>query len=276
MDWVFLRAWPGSEIAGAILQPRLLRRIHKTHNLYMLTASRKPSESSLSSKRADYASWERKPTGSHAYSPFNPAQLFLLQQRQRTMLDLLDRHGFNPLAGKDILELGCGRGGVLHELLSYEASPKRLHGADLIIDRVREAHERLPHLPVICADGRQLPYEMDAFDLVLQYTVFSSVLDPGIRANIAQEMLRVLRPGGMIVWYDFWLNPTNPHTRGIRPTEIRKLFPWCNYDFRRVTLAPPITRQLAPRSWLACYLLESLRLFNTHYLVAIRPDSRGT
>jgi hypothetical protein len=36
-----------------------------------------------------------------------------------------------------------------------------------------------------------------------------------------------------------WLNPTNPQTRGIRPAEIRRLFPDCKYHFERITLTPP-------------------------------------
>ena len=43
----------------------------------------------------------------------------------------------------------------------------------------------------------------------------------------------------------FWLNPTNPQTRGVRPAEIRQLFPGCSFKFERITLAPPITRRLA-------------------------------
>jgi hypothetical protein len=84
-------------------------------------------------------------------------------------------------------------------------------------------------------------------------------------------MRRVLKPGGLLLWYDFWLNPLNRQTRGVRPSEIRALFPNCRYTFRRVTLAPPVTRWLAPHSWLSCYLLENLRVFNTHYLAIIQP-----
>ena len=63
-------------------------------------------------------------------------------------------------------------------------------------------------------------------------TAISSILDSEIRRNICADMLRVLRspdpasgkPGGMILWYDFWLNPTNPQTRGVRFL-LRSLFP---------------------------------------------------
>jgi len=59
--------------------------------------------------------------------------------------------------------------------------------------------------------------------------------------------------------------------------EIKRLFPNCCYEFHRITLAPPITRKLAPVSWGLCLFFESLKIFNiipfgdTHYLVAIRP-----
>jgi hypothetical protein len=84
-------------------------------------------------------------------------------------------------------------------------------------------------------------------------------------------MLRVLKDGGLILWYDFcYDNPRNPDVRGIGKREIIKLFPNCRFDFHRVTLLPFLSRALAPKSWLLCYLFERLVLFNTHYLVVIR------
>jgi SAM-dependent methyltransferase len=227
--------------------------------------------SDLDRLRAEYAARERRLADSELYSPFNSAYLFTIQQRQRAVLGLLKKHELISLDSKRILELGCGRGGVLHEFLGFGASPGLLHGTELLPDRVAQAHDTLPNIPLTCADGQHLPYASKSFDLVLQYTVFSSVLDPLIKKNLAREMVRVLRPGGLIVWYDFWLNPTNKQTRGIRPTEVRNLFPACRFDFRRITLAPPITRRLARFSWPACFLLEATKVFNTHYLVAIKP-----
>ena len=225
--------------------------------------------------RQEYISRDQRLASSDIYSPFNPSGLFLVQQRQQAILQLLRNADFYPLKNRSILEVGCGSGGVLLEYLSYGVAPERLHGTDLLQDRVVEAHARLPHLPLTCADGQHLPYPNETFDLVLQYTVFSSILDDDIKTKVAKEMLRVVRKtGGMIVWYDFWLNPTNPQTRGIRPPEIRQLFPDCWFEFHRVTLAPPITRKLIRFSWLSCYLLEKMRLLNTHYLVAIRPNSK--
>ena len=225
--------------------------------------------------RVAYADRERRFAGSDIYSHFNQGNLFTIQQRQRVVLKLLRRQGYYPLSGRAILEVGCGRGGVLLEYLGFGAAPVCLHGCDLLPTRLAEAHTRLPHLPLVCADGQRLPYCGQRFDLILQYTVFSSILDDTVKANLAREMLRVLKPDGMILWYDFWLNPINPQARGIRPPEIRRLFPDCNFEFHRITLAPPVARLLAPYSWLICYLLERLRIFNTHYLVAIRPVAKA-
>jgi SAM-dependent methyltransferase len=200
--------------------------------------------------------------------------LFTVQQRQRAVLKLLRRHGFNPLRNRRILEIGCDRGGILLEYLGYGATAKCLHGTDLLLDRVLSAHARLPQLPLTCADGQNLPYRSSIFDLVLQYTVFSSILDDEIKANMAREMLRVVKTGGLILWYDFWLNPANKQTRGIRQAEIRRLFPECRFEFHCITLAPPLARRLAPISWLLAYGLERLRVLNTHYLVAICKNNR--
>ena len=173
----------------------------------------------------------------------------------------------------EILEVGCGNGGVLLELLSYGADPQKLHGADLLAERAAVARQRLPHLPISAASGTALPYPDDSFDLVLQFTVFSSILDQGICYTVANEIRRVLRPGGAILWYDFWINPLNKQTRGIRPSEIKAYFPECRYTFDRITLAPPLARRLVPLSWSGALFLEKLRVFNTHYLVIVRPQS---
>jgi SAM-dependent methyltransferase len=223
--------------------------------------------------RLEYVARQQRLAGNDIYSLYNVANLFTFQQRQRAVLRLLGQQGFNALAQRSILELGCGGGGVLAEYLNYGAKSNGLHGIDLLPARLSEARQWLPQLPLACADGQHLPYLTGNFDLLVQYTAFSSILDDTIKARLAREMVRLLRrPGGMILWYDFWLNPTNPQTKGIRPAEIRRLFPNCRFEFRRITLAPPLARRLVPLSWLLAALLEKLRLFNTHYLVAIRPE----
>ena len=224
--------------------------------------------------RREYARREQRLADSDIYSSFNPAHNFTLQGRGRETLALLRAAGYASLDDARILELGCGAGGVLLELLAYGTSVERLHGVDLLPERVSAARKTLPHLPLAVADGRRLPYPTGAFDLVLAFTVFTSILDERVKQAMAHDLLRVVsKPRGTILWYDYWLNPTNRQTRGVAPAEIRDLFPGCTYTFRRITLAPPIARRLVPISQSAASLLEKLKLLNSHYLVAIRPNT---
>jgi ubiquinone/menaquinone biosynthesis C-methylase UbiE len=229
------------------------------------------ASSDLERLRREYANRASRLAESDIYSQFNPSYLFMNQQRERMVLKILDEHGFSALAGRRILEVGCGHGSVLFKYLAYGATPCLLHGIDILGDRLRLTRAYLPNIHISQADGQSLPYPDDTFDLVVQYTALSSVLDPVVKANIASEMMRVVHScgSGLILYYDFWLNPSNPQTRGICPSEIKDLFPGCEFDFRRITLAPPLSRRLVKISWGLCYLLEKLWLFNTHYLVAI-------
>jgi ubiquinone/menaquinone biosynthesis C-methylase UbiE len=157
-------------------------------------------------------------------------------------------------------------------LLDFGARPKNLFGVDLLHDQIEEARTLGPHLHFDVADARSLPFEDGAFDLVLAFTLFSSIQTREIRQVAADEMRRVLRPGGEALVYDFrvagW---TNPDTRAIGLKELRELFRNSEVEARRLTLAPPIARMLAPRSWLACELLGQVPLLRTHWLAMVRP-----
>lgn len=222
--------------------------------------------------RHEYARRRASSFDRETYSVFNKANIFILQQRQLALLSLLRQQKKSP-QGNAILEIGCGRGGVLIEYLGYGTDASSLYGIDLLHDRLVDARRRIQDLTLACADGQSLPFAHHQFDIVLQYTAFSSILDSAIKRNMAQEMLRVVKPDGLIIWYDFWLNPTNPQTRGIRKPEIYSLFPGCDFEFKKITLAPPIARRLVPVSWILALLLEKLTILNTHYLVAIRPKT---
>lgn len=219
-----------------------------------------------------YAEREHRLVGRDIYSYFNMPYLFIIQQRQHAIFRFLRRYNFTEFEDYLILEMGCGMGGVLVELLQLEADPRKIFGVDILQDKLTVAHNRLPESPLINADGQNLPFRGSKFDLVLQFTAFSSVLDEQVKKNMASEMLRVLKPGGLILWYDFWLNPFNKQTKGIRKPEIRRLFPGCSFEFHKITLAPPLARRLVPVSWILCMILEKLKVLNTHYLVGIRKD----
>ncbi|MBK1614709.1 SAM-dependent methyltransferase [Rubrivivax gelatinosus] len=178
------------------------------------------------------------------YSPLRPEIWQTVQQRERSLLRRLAAVGVRSLAPLAITEVGCGGGGNLLELLRLGASPERLTGLELLPERHAQARRVLPEaLTVWQGDASVAPVALSSQDLVLQYTVFSSLLDDSFQQQLAAAMWRWLKPGGAVLWYDFTVdNPKNRDVRGVPLARVRALFPEGRLRAERVTLAPPLAR----------------------------------
>jgi ubiquinone/menaquinone biosynthesis C-methylase UbiE len=203
----------------------------------------------------------------------NPQYLYRRQERERDVLGCLHRLHI-PFAETRVLEVGCGTGGWLRELVRWGIAPEHIWGIDLVPGVVAEARQRCPEaVHVQCNSVTDLPFRDATFDVVLQATLFTSLLDKEVRRVAAHEMLRVLRHNGVILWYDFFMpNPWNPDVRRVGRREIRALFPGCSVELRTSTLAPPLARRVAG-SHMLYQLLASLPCLCTHYLGVIRPSA---
>jgi ubiquinone/menaquinone biosynthesis C-methylase UbiE len=150
------------------------------------------------------------------YAPWQPAEEFMRAGRRRRAIALLREAERFPRAGDACLEIGCGALGWLADLLSWGLRARDLHGIDLDVGRIARAREALPPADLRVGDATSLPWQSGTFRLVIASTVFSSVLDPGVREAIAGEITRVLAPGGAFLFYDLALdNPSNPDVRGV-------------------------------------------------------------
>ena len=222
--------------------------------------------------RAAYAKREKDDA---RYSWFNPAYQLMIRECERRILARLKQIGFADLQSKSVLEIGCGRGYWLREFVKWGARPENVTGIDLLMDRVAQARELCPPgVRVHCGSAAKLPFPDESFDIVLQATVFTSILDESLRHGVAAEMMRVVHSNGVILWYDYHVNnPWNKDVRGVKRIEINRLFPGCSIELERITLLPPVTRFLAPYSYMACYLLEKVSPLCSHYLGVIRKAS---
>ena len=207
------------------------------------------------------------------YHPWQPAVQRERQGRQRALVALLRRHLRDRAAASiDVLEVGCGHGSNLLELMTLGFDPARLVGNELLPARAAEARRRLPAATALHeGDALALPFAAGSFDRVLQATVFSSLLDEAFRARLAQRLWHWVRPGGAVLWYDFaWDNPRNPDVRGVPLRDLRELFPHAAFvDARRVTLAPPLARALGRVHPALIGAAGALPVLRTHWLAWI-------
>jgi SAM-dependent methyltransferase len=211
-------------------------------------------------------------TGAGLYSPLRPEVWQTLHERQRVLLGLLARHGMTDLSALRLVEVGCGAGGNLLELLRLGFEPANLRGLELLPERFERARAVLPAaLPLWLGDATEAPVAAASQDLVLAATVFSSILDDAVQQRLAEAMWRWLRPGGAVVWYDFAFdNPRNPDVRGVPVARVRRLFPEAALEVHRVTLAPPLARA-ACRVHPSLYtVLNAVPWLRTHRLAWIR------
>ena len=231
-----------------------------------------PAADEPAAVRSRYA---RRPAADWRYARLNPAALLAAQARERALARLFVERGWRELGARRLREVGCGGGDNLLELLRLGFAPEHLTGIELLEERHAAARARLPaSLHLLLGDALAAEVAPGSQDLVLQSTVFSSLLDPAFQQRLADAMWRWLKPGGAVLWYDFTVdNPRNPDVRGVPLSRVRALFPQGRVAARRVTLAPPLARA-AVRVHPALYTaLNALPLLRTHVLAWIEKPA---
>jgi SAM-dependent methyltransferase len=233
--------------------------------------------------RAVVSRYARRHDGDR-YSFLRPEVWLGVHERQRAMLRLFEDLGLRDLAALRCVEVGCGGGGNLLELLRIGFVPEHLAGIELLPERHARARHVLPsavQLTLGDAGATELPPA--SHDIVYVSTVFSSLLDPAFQQRLAARMWSWVRPGGGVLWYDFTVdNPRNRDVRGVPAARVRALFPEGTLRLRRVTLAPPLARaatRVHPSLYTVLNVLPPLR---THLLAwigkrvsAANESSRG-
>jgi ubiquinone/menaquinone biosynthesis C-methylase UbiE len=96
-----------------------------------------------------------------------------------------------------VLEVGCGTGA---QAVRLRRIGTEYTGVDLSMDMLRRARKK--KIDCIEADGRHLPYDTGEFDAAT-ISLALHEMDPEIRNAVTAELLRILRPGGMLVVADY-------------------------------------------------------------------------
>ncbi|HEX6198011.1 MAG TPA: methyltransferase domain-containing protein [Jiangellaceae bacterium] len=116
-----------------------------------------------------------------------------------------------PSADSKVLDLGAGYGGAARYLAEkYRSRVTCLNLSEIENERNRELNreQSLDHLiEVVDGSFENLPFEDNAYDIVWSQDAF---LHSGDRARVLEEVARVLRPGGLLVFTDPMASPGCP------------------------------------------------------------------
>jgi SAM-dependent methyltransferase len=104
------------------------------------------------------------------------------------------------IRGLDVLEVGCGRGGGAAFVFERH-QPASLVGLDLSESEIAHCRRRYarPGLRFVAGDAERLPFPDASFDVVVN--VESSHSYPNM-SRFLEEVARVLRPGGVLLFAD--------------------------------------------------------------------------
>ncbi len=171
------------------------------------------------------------------------------------------------IAGRDILDFGCGTGELCSLLATY--GPRSVLGLDKSADAVRQAglsiiDEEVSKgcLPQFACneDQDRLPFDDQSIDLICCFDVVEHIAN--VQA-VAREWRRVLRPRGRVwIWWSPWRGPYGHHLESLIPLPWihlllpeRVIFETCAalYDdpdyIPRTWDLDPITHQKKANKW---------------------------
>ncbi|WP_418285018.1 class I SAM-dependent methyltransferase [Halorubrum sp. DTA46] len=109
--------------------------------------------------------------------------------RAKYLYDIAQR-SVGPLSGDRCLMIGAGSG---HNTEIFGEGYEEVHALDI-------GPQDYPNIVdhSLIADGTQLPYEDDSFELCAAISVVEHVLPPANRDRLVNEMVRCTKPGGTV------------------------------------------------------------------------------
>jgi len=128
-----------------------------------------------------------------------------------------------PRTVGDVLDVGCGTGALLTCLLN-DSQASSLTGVDASREMLDIARKRLtPNVTLRESWAEQLPFDDCSFDTVVSCNMFHFIRQPN---DALDEMLRVLRPNGVVIitdWCDDYLfcKLCNIYLRWFDPSHFR-------------------------------------------------------
>ena len=176
------------------------------------------------------------PDAPHSAEQFGPQRDYWWNQ---DFLDLMANR-WRLREASSLADIGCGLCHWSRLLYPYLHAPARFAGVDReerwVAEAARNIRRAFPHVPpdlltTLQGDATEIPLPSDSFDVVTCQTVLMHLARP---AAALREMLRVVRPGGLLVCVEpnnFWNYLTFTSLTAQEPVEVlvRRFEFWLRY-----------------------------------------------
>ena len=205
------------------------------------------------------------------HSLLETGNLLMVEERERYFAHLMRKRGIDSLEGLRFFEAGCAGGYNLRMFVQLGARPENVAGMDLDGASVDYCRARASDIIVHHGSADSIPEGAASFDISIAYTLFSSVPAEAISQGIANELVRITTPGGLILLYDMRRkSPRNKSVHPISRTDIERWFAGNAIGSRSITLAPPAARIIGRRLPGLYGLFAAVPILRTHAFYVIR------
>lgn len=154
----------------------------------------------------------------------NPEVLFRTLAYDASVVAALRSLSIDPATAR-VLDVGCGGGGSLWNLVRLGFMPSNMSGIDILGERIHEARSKLPGVDWQIGDAGSMPWENQTFDICMASTMFVQLTHEDTASQIASEMVRVTKSQGhllLVAWRYSWPGDKTPEALTRR--RIDKLF----------------------------------------------------
>lgn len=133
-----------------------------------------------------------------------------------------DLEVLGDVAGKDVLDVGCGAGQCSRWVLLHGGRP---FGIDVSMRQLQHSRridlEHEVEVPVVCAGAAGLPFKDQSFDIV--FSAFGALQFVADADALVRELARVTRPGGRLAFSvthpTRWMFPDDPGEAGLTASQ---------------------------------------------------------
>jgi len=200
---------------------------------------------------------------------------FIKEEFYKSFKYLIKKNNIDVI-NKTILDIGCASGNKIKILLKIGFDKENIIGVDIRENCIKNAKLNFPGSKFYKMDARQIKFSDEKFDFINVFTLFSSILDDQNRYKVANEIIRLLKPNGIIMYYDVrYNNPTNKNLKAVKRKQLFKLFPNMKKELLSVTLLPYLSRKLGILNNPFYFLLSKISFLRTHYIGIIKKSEKN-